>query len=598
MTLQVAVIGIDGSGKSTLVAALPVILAGEMNVVAGSAGETFWVRGADEDHLAPRLHPDGFPLSARLAKRFKKWAKRFADSRRLYPVPKLPQMLFQDTAARKLARQYGVEVMVSDGNLLLSACGRAANYRRPASAGARSRAVASPRAQDLAAAFAYILDGKPLSPESLSRLPRLGVAKWISWICRLVGLGGAWLPDAVIFLDISPKAALARIENRHAKVDCHENESDLAQAREMYLETLAAYERFKPQGLTCRIDVDGLSPGEVLEVALEALRPRLAALLPPRREGYASRAELGTTGTNLLGSSVWAKAFNPRYLLRYFLPEFFSGAWREPFFPFSKAGRVFLKEGYSARVMQLIYTQALRHCKSCERIFYGYALHRVVYDRLHILTRKIEAELEDRLSSGRKVSIFTAPSGFADDLFRPLEAIAQRSPELLGNIDLTAVDLDPQGDLAPALTTRAARLGIGFRFLRADLAAEEFRARFAQSQEFDIAVFVGLSSWLPRPQMIRHLKWLRRRLREDGVVVCDYFAGTSCALSGRYFGYKAAYYSAESYRALLDYCGFDGLGAEIESGRDRINHVIVARPRLVEPWTDSVLTGTAVSAAG
>jgi len=593
MTLQVAVLGIDGSGKSTLVASLPVILAGEMNVVAGSAGETFWVRGTDEDLLAPQFHPNGFPLSARLAKHFKKWAKRFADSRRLYPIFKLPQMLFQDIAARKLARRYGAQVMVSDGNLLLSACGRAANYRRPASAGAWRGAAAGPGARDLAAAFAYILEGNPLPPESLSRLPRLGITRWIKRICRLLGLGGAWLPDAVIFLDLSPKTALARIANRHAKVDCHENERDLAQAREMYLETLAAYERFRPEGLTCRIEVDGLSPGQVLEEALEALRPRIAAILPPRREGCVPGTELGTTGTNLRGCFVWAKALNPRYLFRYFLPEFFGGAWREPFFPFSKAGRVFLWEGYSARVMQLIYNQELRYLKPFDRIFFDYALHRAVHDRLHILTRRIEAELEDRLRSGRKVSVFTAPSGFADDLFGPLEAIAQRSPELLGNVGLTAVDLDPEGHLAPALTARAARLGIQFRFLRADLAEKEFRAGFAQSGEFDMALFIGLSSWLPRPQMTRHLKWLRRRLRDDGVVVCDYFTGTSCALAGRYFGYKAAYYTAESCRALLDYAGFDGLGAEVESGRDRINHVVIARPRALKALNEVALSGAA-----
>jgi hypothetical protein len=34
------------------------------------------------------------------------------------------------------------------------------------------------------------------------------------------------------------------------------------------------------------------------------------------------------------------------------------------------------------------------------------------------------------------------------------------------------------------------------------------------------------------------------------------------------------------YRALVDYCGFDGLGAAVESGRDGINHVLIASPRV------------------
>lgn len=44
-------------------------------------------------------------------------------------------------------------------------------------------------------------------------------------------------------------------------------------------------------------------------------------------------------------------------------------------------------------------------------------------------------------------------------------------------------------------------------------------------------------------------------------------------------GYKAQYYTPENYRALLDYCGLDGLHAAVESGRDAINHVVAARPR-------------------
>jgi chitinase len=31
---------------------------------------------------------------------------------------------------------------------------------------------------------------------------------------------------------------------------------------------------------------------------------------------------------------------------------------------------------------------------------------------------------------------------------------------------------------------------------------------------------------------------------------------------------------------LVDYCGFDGLDADVESGRDRINHVLITSPRV------------------
>ena len=48
MTLHVCVLGIDGSGKSTISIALPAILAAETSLVAGVAGETFRVSGKRE----------------------------------------------------------------------------------------------------------------------------------------------------------------------------------------------------------------------------------------------------------------------------------------------------------------------------------------------------------------------------------------------------------------------------------------------------------------------------------------------------------------------------------------------------------------------
>jgi hypothetical protein len=61
--------------------------------------------------------------------------------------------------------------------------------------------------------------------------------------------------------------------------------------------------------------------------------------------------------------------------------------------------------------------------------------------------------------------------------------------------------------------------------------------------------------------------------------VTDSFTAETYALSGRYVGYRANYYEPEVYRTLVDCCGFDGLGAEVESGRDGINHVLVATLR-------------------
>jgi hypothetical protein len=105
----------------------------------------------------------------------------------------------------------------------------------------------------------------------------------------------------------------------------------------------------------------------------------------------------------------------------------------------------------------------------------------------------------------------------------------------------------------------------------------ELRAELARHAPFKLALFVGLSSWLPKPQTVSHLRWLRGQMETDSTLVTDCFTPDAYALSGRYVGYKASYYTPEVYRVLVDSCGFDGRGAEVESGRDRINQGALRR---------------------
>jgi len=571
MTLHVCVLGIDGGGKSTISAALPAILAAEMSLVAGAAGETFRVTGPDEDHLAPKFHPDGLLISARLSTRFKRTAKRLVDNRRLYPAFKIAQMVTQDVAAAALGRRYRAHGVISEGNALLSATGRAANYLRAASDGSHRP---SPSPEDLRAVFSYIIEGTPIPPETQRRLPRLQRARAIYKLAGYLGLHAVWLPDIVIFLDLSPEISITRIASRGKKVDRHENLEDLAQAREMYLKSLEAFRRYRSSEVTYRILLDDLTPGETIGAVVEALGPHL---LVQRDERAAPEEPLGTSSRT--GGEVRKTALDRRYLIRYLLAKWFQGAWREPTFLFSSLGRLFLEEGYSAGVMRAIYDRDEKRYGPLDRIFLEYPLHRAVYDRLQILTKRIETELEMRLRTGREVRIFTAPSGFAYDLFRPLEAIAARLPELMGLVEVVATDLDPHGVLAGELTERAGKLGVRFEFLRGDMTDGEMRRRFEEKAPYDMALFVGLSAWLPKPQTLDHLRWIQKNLREDGLLVTDSFTPEAYALSGRYVGYKANYYEPDIYRVLVDYCGFDGLGADVESGRDGINHVLITSPR-------------------
>src|ERR1041385_7458004 len=563
MSLHVCILGIDGSGKSSVVAALPGILAAETGCVVGSAGDTFRIVAPDEDHLASRFYPDGLPVRARLALRLKRTAKALVDHPKLYAVFKLAQMLSQDGAAQALSRKYGTSLFVSDGNAFLSTTGRASNYLRAASSGNQANA---PEAKDLEAVFSYILDNKPVSAENSRRLPSLRKGKFIYKLNRLLRLNAVWLPDVVIFLDLSPELALRRIRERGKKIDRHENLADLNQAREMYLKTVEAFQAYRASESARVIRVDELSLGQTLRAVSEVLRPHLISAHIATRE---SDSPLGTT--DLADETIRRKTLNPRYFSRYLVAKWFIGAWREPTFFFSKLGRLFLKEGYSAGVMRVIYDRDEKDYGPLDRVFLEYSLHRAVYDRLQILVRKIKPELEARLATGEEIDIFTAPSGFAYDLFRPLEEIAQRDPGSMKRVHVTAADLDPHGVLAEELSARAKRIGIHFTFYRGDITDQSL---LDNAGPFDLALFVGLSSWLPKPQTLRHLKWLNQNLSDNGVLITDCFTPEAYALSGRYIGYKANYYTPDVYKAMLNYSGF--ATSDIESGRDVINHVLVA----------------------
>lgn len=561
MTLQVAIVGIDGSGKSTLTAALAVVLAAEQGLVAGSAvGEDFWVRAPDLDLAGPGFHPQGYSIAARLNRLFRRLSQLVVDSKALYPSAKVIQMLLQDNAAVKLSGKYGVDVMVSDGNLFLSGAGRAFNYRGLASSQATI--------EDVDNGFRHLLQGLPLPPESARRLPDLKIPRALAVTAQLTHLQGIWIPDRAVMLDLTPAEAVARVQHRGAKVDRHENASDLATAREGYMRVLEVMHRHKGPGSTAVLEVESMSPGAVLAGAMSMLRPHLPAAGSGRSRGGALHEAISR-------SSLARRVLSYRYLGRYLFRHFFDGAWREPLFPLSAPGRIFLREGYSARVMRLIYDQPPNPAPF-ERVFFGYPLHRAVHDRLGILQREISAELRRRLDSGGELRIFTAPSGFAYDVLRPLEEMAAGDAK---RICLVAADLDPAGDLEPELTARARRVGCAFEFMRGDLTEDEFRDRCAARGPFDMALFVGLSSWLPKRPFLAHLRWLAGQVRAGGLLVTDVFTPAAYAVGGAAMGYRANYYSPQLMRTLLDYCGFDGEGARVLSGPNRINHVVLAATR-------------------
>jgi hypothetical protein len=132
------------------------------------------------------------------------------------------------------------------------------------------------------------------------------------------------------------------------------------------------------------------------------------------------------------------------------------------------------------------------------------------------------------------------------------------------------------GELHPELESAAAALGINFKFLRGDMTGSGLRDSAHRQGPYDVALFIGLSAWLPKPPTIAHLKWLRHNMQQDGLMFTDCFTAAAYAIGGMAMGYRASYYPPQVMASVLEYCGFRH--PQIESGANRINHVLVTSP--------------------
>jgi thymidylate kinase len=79
-----------------------------------------------------------------------------------------------------------------------------------------------------------VIDGAPLAGSMRRAIPGLKLMRWLRWLDLRLELGIMRLPDALIFLDVAPETALARLRAGGKPLDRHENIHDLASAQAMY----------------------------------------------------------------------------------------------------------------------------------------------------------------------------------------------------------------------------------------------------------------------------------------------------------------------------------------------------------------------------
>lgn len=242
----IAVLGIDGSGKSTLSRELARGLTEARSV--GWIGDTLELY---EGGVAKELQP-------LLAEKVRRWVGAQAKQARSlarYKVPKLTELLLRDRMRGETVRWYRPDAVVMDGSPLLNMTAWAVLYREDAFT------------EDFCARAIGILSSREgpsvRSDPLLRRFPELRHL-------RRLRLDRLHLPDAVIFLDVEPETALARIAARGETRQVHETTEKLQRLRDAYRLVCDVVERV--YGVPTRVMDGGGSRESVREEALAFVR--------------------------------------------------------------------------------------------------------------------------------------------------------------------------------------------------------------------------------------------------------------------------------------------------------------------------------------
>lgn len=207
----VAILGIDGSGKSTL-----------SREVAKQLSDTFRVCLVTDtlelyEHATRR---DVQPLlTERVREAVGAYAKT-AKSLKHYKAPKMAELFLRDRIMGEAERWYSPGLVVLDGCPLMNLA-------------AWSRLYLGDRLDVEACAAALRVlscsgDEVPRNDPVFAKVPELATLKRLH-------LPSMKLPDAVIMLDVDPAVSVSRIESRGEKRQVHETEEKLANLREGYL---------------------------------------------------------------------------------------------------------------------------------------------------------------------------------------------------------------------------------------------------------------------------------------------------------------------------------------------------------------------------
>jgi 1-acyl-sn-glycerol-3-phosphate acyltransferase len=207
----VAVLGIDGSGKSTLSRKIAFRLSNTFRVCLVSDDIQLFDKGSRKE-IQPLL-------TEKVREAVGKYAKT-AKSLKAYKIPKLAELFLRDRLMSEVKRWYSPDIIVLDGCPLVNLTAWVKLYKEEY------------LDKDGCTAALMILSGKERSFKRdnplLAKFPELTTL-------RRLKLTHMKIPDAAIMLDVDPAVSMARIQSRGERVQVHETVEKLARLREGYL---------------------------------------------------------------------------------------------------------------------------------------------------------------------------------------------------------------------------------------------------------------------------------------------------------------------------------------------------------------------------
>lgn len=215
----VAVIGIDGSGKSTL-----------SHRLAGCFENSSSFIGDSLELFRDGESCDAQPL---IANEVRQWVRRQAKGAKnlvQYKMPKLAELLLRDRLLSDVHRWYRPDRIFMDGSPLLNMTGWAILYHEEAFN------------EQVCASAMDILTGKQMCGKRdpiLKQFPELRAL-------RKLNLTHLHLPDAVVFLDVDPAVCMERIIARGEKMQAHENIEKLTKLRNAYRLVCTVVQQTRP----------------------------------------------------------------------------------------------------------------------------------------------------------------------------------------------------------------------------------------------------------------------------------------------------------------------------------------------------------------